>query len=71
MVKELIGEINQNNQSIMFNRNLFNHIVKQSMNEINQSTKSIESVDRANYESTKLIINQWSITKKCSMNETD
>ena len=71
MVKELIGEINQNNQSIMFNHNLFNHIVKQSMNEINQSTKSIESVDRANYESTKLINNQWSITKKCSMNETD
>ena len=63
MINEIIRELNQLVDQVCSIDSLFNQIVNQSMNGINQSTKSIESVNRSNYGSTKLI-NRWLITKK-------
>ena len=58
MVHELIRELNPLVDQTCSINSLFNERVNQSIKEISQSTNSIESRNR----STKLMINQWSIT---------
>ena len=55
MINQIIRELNQLVDQACSIDSLFDQIVNQSMNGINQSTKSIKSVNRSNYGSTKLI----------------